>query len=100
VRHVDAYNERVNEVGESEENPFLPYIVVVIDEYADLMAVVPKDVELSIARLAQKARASGIHLVLATQRPSTDVVTGTIKANFPSRISFRVASSVDSKTIL
>ncbi|MBY0370191.1 DNA translocase FtsK 4TM domain-containing protein [bacterium] len=100
VRHVDAYNDRVLEKGETEENPTLPYIVVVIDEYADLMAVVPKEVELSIARLAQKARASGIHLVLATQRPSTDVVTGTIKANFPSRISFRVASSIDSKTIL
>ncbi|NBW98377.1 DNA translocase FtsK [bacterium] len=104
VRHIDGYNARVNEMknrGETEENiPTLPYIVVVIDEYADLMAVVPKDVELSIARLAQKARASGIHLVLATQRPSTDVVTGTIKANFPSRISFRVASSVDAKTIL
>lgn len=100
VRQVDSYNERVNEVGETEKTPFMPYIVIVIDEYADLMAVVPKDVELSIARLAQKARASGIHLVLATQRPSTDVVTGTIKANFPSRISFRVASSVDSKTIL
>jgi DNA segregation ATPase FtsK/SpoIIIE, S-DNA-T family len=100
VRQVDAYNERLNEVGETEKTPFMPYIVIVIDEYADLMAVVPKDVELSIARLAQKARASGIHLVLATQRPSTDVVTGTIKANFPSRISFRVASSVDSKTIL
>jgi S-DNA-T family DNA segregation ATPase FtsK/SpoIIIE len=101
VRHLDAYNEKVAELAdESEENQPLPYIVVVIDEYADLMAVVPKDVELSIARLAQKARASGIHLVLATQRPSTDVVTGTIKANFPSRISFRVASSVDSKTIL
>jgi DNA segregation ATPase FtsK/SpoIIIE, S-DNA-T family len=100
VRHVDSYNERTAELGENPETPFLPYIVVVIDEYADLMAVVPKDVELSIARLAQKARASGIHLVLATQRPSTDVVTGTIKANFPSRISFRVASSVDSKTIL
>lgn len=102
VRHVDAYNEKLTELygGPSEEHPFLPYLVVVIDEYADLMAVVAKDVELSIARLAQKARASGIHLVLATQRPSTDVVTGTIKANFPSRISFRVASSVDSKTIL
>lgn len=107
VRHLDAYNERVDQMrmngqkGEDgEEHQNLPYIVVVIDEYADLMAVVPKDVELSIARLAQKARASGIHLVLATQRPSTDVVTGTIKANFPSRISFRVASAVDSKTIL
>ncbi|MSP18886.1 MAG: DNA translocase FtsK [Bdellovibrionales bacterium] len=102
VRHVDSYNEKLTEVhgGPTEEQPFLPYIVIVIDEYADLMAVVPKDVELSIARLAQKARASGIHLVIATQRPSTDVVTGTIKANFPSRISFRVASSVDSKTIL
>ena len=102
VRHLDAYNEKLNAQsgGPTEENPFLPYIVVVIDEYADLMAVVAKDVELSIARLAQKARASGIHLVLATQRPSTDVVTGTIKANFPSRLSFRVASSVDSKTIL
>jgi len=103
VRHVDSYNEKMAELqkkGEPVEVPFLPYIVVVIDEYADLMAVVPKEVELSIARLAQKARASGIHLVLATQRPSTDVVTGTIKANFPSRISFRVASSVDSKTIL
>lgn len=104
VRHIDGYNARITEMksrGETEEDlQPIPYIVVVIDEYADLMAVVPKDVELSIARLAQKARASGIHLVLATQRPSTDVVTGTIKANFPSRISFRVASSVDSKTIL
>lgn len=104
VRHIDGYNSRIAEIkarGETEEDlQPIPYIVVVIDEYADLMAVVPKDVELSIARLAQKARASGIHLVLATQRPSTDVVTGTIKANFPSRISFRVASSVDSKTIL
>jgi S-DNA-T family DNA segregation ATPase FtsK/SpoIIIE len=103
VRHVDIYNEKLAELhkeGKELENEHLPYIVVVIDEYADLMAVVPKEVELSIARLAQKARASGIHLVLATQRPSTDVVTGTIKANFPSRISFRVASAIDSKTIL
>ncbi|MBI4405472.1 MAG: DNA translocase FtsK 4TM domain-containing protein [Deltaproteobacteria bacterium] len=103
VRHVDVYNARISEIPKDdlpEGYQHLPYIVVVIDEYADLMAVVPKEVELSIARLAQKARASGIHLVLATQRPSTDVVTGTIKANFPSRISFRVASSVDSKTIL
>lgn len=106
VRHIDAYNEKIStgdtaaQTKDSEPLLPLPYIVVVVDEYADLMAVVPKDVELSIARLAQKARASGIHLVLATQRPSTDVVTGTIKANFPSRISFRVASSIDSKTIL
>ena len=104
VRHIDAYNEKVEASDDAAANKTnggkLPYIVVVIDEYADLMATVPKDVELSITRLAQKARASGIHLVLATQRPSTDVVTGTIKANFPSRISFRVASSVDSKTIL
>ncbi|NDD05920.1 MAG: DUF87 domain-containing protein, partial [Proteobacteria bacterium] len=104
VRHIDGYNSRLNEMknkGQTTDDlQPIPYIVVVIDEYADLMAVVPKDVELSIARLAQKARASGIHLVLATQRPSTDVVTGTIKANFPSRISFRVASSVDAKTIL
>lgn len=105
ARHLDSYNEKVQEMIAQkaeghEDHAFLPYIVVVVDEYADLMAVVPKDVELSIARLAQKARASGIHLVLATQRPSTDVVTGTIKANFPSRISFRVASSIDAKTIL
>lgn len=104
VRHIGAYNERLLELQKKGQVPdgaeSLPYIVVVIDEYADLMAVVPKDVETSIARLAQKARASGIHLVLATQRPSTDVVTGIIKANFPSRISFRVASAVDSKTIL
>jgi S-DNA-T family DNA segregation ATPase FtsK/SpoIIIE len=104
VRHIDAYNDKVEAAQgdrvDAKNGGKLPYIVVVIDEYADLMATVPKDVELSITRLAQKARASGIHLVLATQRPSTDVVTGTIKANFPSRISFRVASSVDSKTIL
>jgi len=103
VRHIDTFNEKLAEYhkeGKELECVPLPYIVVVIDEYADLMAVVPKEVELSIARLAQKARASGIHLVLATQRPSTDVVTGTIKANFPTRLSFRVASSIDSKTIL
>ncbi len=101
VRHLDAYNEKVDKgEGDYATAERIPYIVVVIDEYADLMAVAQKDVEMSITRLAQKARASGIHLVLATQRPSTDVVTGLIKANFPSRISFRVASSVDSKTIL
>lgn len=107
VRHLDYFNAKIAKMPNtaiSEEDPTilepLPYLVVIIDEYADLMATVPKDVELSISRLAQKARAAGIHLVLATQRPSTDVVTGTIKSNLPSRISFRVASAIDSRTIL
>jgi len=129
VRNIDAYNKKVIDSQETgsplrtakklskgqsmnleegaplletsqEERVLLPYIVVVIDEYADLMMVAPKDIEDRIARLAQMARASGIHLVLATQRPSVDVVTGLIKANFPARIAYQVSSKIDSRTIL
>jgi S-DNA-T family DNA segregation ATPase FtsK/SpoIIIE len=108
VRNIEQYNTLVRkphslelfpEEGVEEKKP-LPFIVIVIDELADLMMVASKDVEDSIMRLAQMARAVGIHLILATQRPSVDVITGVIKANFPSRISFRVAQKVDSRTIL
>jgi S-DNA-T family DNA segregation ATPase FtsK/SpoIIIE len=91
VRNIDAYNQKQEQ---------LPYIVVIIDELADLMAVAANHIENAITRLAQLSRAVGIHLILATQRPSVDVITGVIKANFPARISFKVASKVDSRTVL
>jgi S-DNA-T family DNA segregation ATPase FtsK/SpoIIIE len=115
VRNVAGYNKKLAEAAEKGESiptrsasrpsapePLerLPYIVVVIDELADLMMVVGKKIEELIARLAQKARASGVHLILATQRPSVDVITGLIKANIPTRLSFQVSSKIDSRTIL
>jgi DNA segregation ATPase FtsK/SpoIIIE, S-DNA-T family len=107
VRNIDGYNTEImrrNLVKEYDANgePWkpLPYIVIIIDELADLMMTSGREVEESITRLAQMARAVGIHLVLATQRPSVDVITGLIKANFPSRISFRVSSKIDSRTII
>ncbi len=105
VRNIAAYNDKLRELGpdrapELADLAFMPYLVIIIDELADLMLTAAKEVEVSIVRLAQLARAAGIHMILATQRPSVDVVTGLIKANFPCRISFQVTSKHDSRTIL
>ena len=97
VKNIDGYND-LKAKGKIEEK--LPYIVIIVDELADLMMVAANEVENYVMRLAQMARAAGMHLVIATQRPSVDVITGVIKANIPSRISFAVSSYVDSKTIL
>ena len=101
VRDIDSYNRNLESLEiEERQQRWLPYVVVVIDELADLMMISPSDVRDAIIRLAQKARAAGIHIIVATQRPSADVVAGLVKANFPSRISFRVSSKVDSRIIL
>jgi DNA segregation ATPase FtsK/SpoIIIE, S-DNA-T family len=102
-KNITEYNQKVK-AGEFPSNggafTHMPYIIVIIDEFADLILTGKGDVEKPVTRLAQLARAVGIHLIIATQRPSVDIITGVIKANFPARISYRVASKVDSRTIL
>ena len=102
VRSVKEYNEKYlnKELLPTKGHRFMPYIVVIIDEYGDLMMTAGREVEQPIARIAQKARAVGIHMIIATQRPTTNIITGTIKANFPARMAFRVISAIDSRTIL
>ncbi len=102
ARNVKEYNQKFKDRQLNPENghKFMPYIVVIIDEFGDLIMTAGKEIELPIARIAQLARAVGIHMIIATQRPTTNIITGTIKANFPARLAFKVASSIDSKTIL
>ncbi|MDR0815274.1 MAG: DNA translocase FtsK, partial [Bacteroidales bacterium] len=102
VRNIKEYNVKfiARRLNPNLGHRFLPYIVLIIDEYADLMMTAGKEIETPIARLAQKARAAGIHLIIATQRPTVSIITGTIKANFPARIAFRVIQQIDSRTIL
>jgi S-DNA-T family DNA segregation ATPase FtsK/SpoIIIE len=102
ARNIKEYNEKIvnRKIKNPAEHKYLPFIVLVIDEFADLIMTAGKEVEMPIARLAQLARAVGIHLIIATQRPSVNVITGTIKANFPARIAFKVSAKVDSRTIL
>jgi DNA segregation ATPase FtsK/SpoIIIE, S-DNA-T family len=102
VRSIKEYNEKFiqRRLNPEKGHRFLPYIVVIIDEFADLIMTAGKEIEMPIARIAQKARAVGIHMIIATQRPSTNIITGTIKANFPTRMAFKVVSMIDSRTIL
>jgi S-DNA-T family DNA segregation ATPase FtsK/SpoIIIE len=101
-RNIKEYNEKFisRKLNPNNGHQFLPFIVLVVDEFADLIMTAGKEVEMPIARLAQLARAIGIHLIIATQRPSVNIITGTIKANFPARIAFKVSSKIDSRTIL
>lgn len=102
VRNITGYNQLIQQKNaeDGENRPILPFIVVIVDELADLMMVASNEVEDAIIRLAQMARAAGIHMILATQRPSVDVITGIIKANVPSRMAFAVSSGTDSRTII
>jgi S-DNA-T family DNA segregation ATPase FtsK/SpoIIIE len=102
ARNIREYNEKFikRRLNPQKGHQFLPFIVLVIDEFADLIMTAGKEIEMPIARLAQLARAVGIHLIIATQRPSVNIITGTIKANFPARIAFKVSSKIDSRTIL
>lgn len=102
VRKIEEYNEKFlnRQLNPENGHRYLPYIVVIIDEYGDLIMTAGKEIELPIARIAQKARAVGIHMIIATQRPTTNIITGTIKANFPGRMAFKVMSQIDSRTIL